>query len=289
MACTVCTAKTELFLCRTHTDEVRGLLTGLVRGPELRNGHHGSGWLTFLIQAATGQTRLGESAGRSTDKGSPMLCNLRASDLLDDVRNMLTTWIRDLCETRGIECEPLMPSEVSMAAWLLAHVDGIALHPAADEFLDELKQRVREIERMINRPEPSLAFGRCPTMLTIGNGTRQCDALLSADREAIEIQCRGCKTTFEVKTLIRQRLDEVAGWLFNAREVLDIMAAISEPVPARTWQHWRREGIVKSRSEWDAEPKYLISDVRDARAGVKDGRRKSRPSTVDIKCIQKCV
>ncbi|PQM45681.1 hypothetical protein C1Y40_04125 [Mycobacterium talmoniae] len=266
MSCTVCDAKTDLFLCRTHVAAVRSMLTGLCVGPELDNGHRGAGWLTWLVQAAHGQTRLGESARRSTDKGSPMLCNTRASGLLATVRNMLSTWIRDLCEMRGVVCELANPSEVAMAAWLLKHVDAIALHPGADEFYDELEQRVKEIDRMINRPKSPVELGRCPTLLTEGYGQRQCTANLVARPADRQIQCPSCKTTYDVEKLIHDRLDEAKDWLFSEREVLDIMDGIGEPIPRRTWRSWRANGKLIDRSETGSEPRYWISDVRELRS-----------------------
>ncbi|MEZ0366790.1 hypothetical protein ACAG26_24255 [Mycobacterium sp. pUA109] len=135
MTCTVCTAKTDLFLCGRCKGELRSTLSGLVRGPAYTNGHYGAGGLAFLLQAAHGQTRLGESARRSTDKGSPMLCNLRASELLANVSNFLSTWIRDICETRGVEIpefrptpgEPDEPTPTKPAPWL----DAAAVYVAA--------------------------------------------------------------------------------------------------------------------------------------------------------------
>ena len=51
------------------------------------------GWIELLEDAALGRTRLGESARRSTEKGSPMLHHPKASQLLDDVHGMLLHWV----------------------------------------------------------------------------------------------------------------------------------------------------------------------------------------------------
>jgi hypothetical protein len=69
------------------------MLTGLAVGQVLPNGQRGAGWLENLEDAAWGRTRLGESARRSSEKGSPMLHNERASDLLENVHDMLLRWV----------------------------------------------------------------------------------------------------------------------------------------------------------------------------------------------------
>jgi hypothetical protein len=69
------------------------MLIGLATGQELPNGHRGASWLEYLQDCANGHTRLGESARRSTEHGSPLLMNERASGLLSDVHSMLLRWV----------------------------------------------------------------------------------------------------------------------------------------------------------------------------------------------------
>lgn len=90
--CTHCTRPSpDAFLCNTCIGRLRQMLTDL------------PGWITTLEEAVHGQTRLGESVRRSTEKTGPMLCNLEASELLDYTRSVLVEWVRDICETRGME------------------------------------------------------------------------------------------------------------------------------------------------------------------------------------------
>lgn len=100
MNCANCDAKTaDTYGCNRCTAELRTMLTGLPR------------WLTHLEEAATGQTRLGESARRSTEKGSPALCRLgpkgdfrdSPGELLERASAVLVEWVRDICETRGVK------------------------------------------------------------------------------------------------------------------------------------------------------------------------------------------
>lgn len=101
--CQHCGAKTQLFLCDSCIESLRELLTGLVVGQELPSGHRAPGWIEYLQDCAWGRTRLGESARRSSDRTSPMPVHLAASELLDAVHATLGTWVRHICEARGIE------------------------------------------------------------------------------------------------------------------------------------------------------------------------------------------
>lgn len=69
------------------------MLRGLAVGQVLPNGQRAAGWIEYLEDACHGKTRLGESARRSSEKGSPMLHNERASELLGNVHNMLLKWV----------------------------------------------------------------------------------------------------------------------------------------------------------------------------------------------------
>lgn len=101
--CTVCSAKSQLWLCNRCQTELRSMLDGLAIGNPLGNGRRSRPWLVCLQDAAEGSTRLGESARRATDQTQPMPFNERASDELGKVEGMLGTWVRHICESRGIE------------------------------------------------------------------------------------------------------------------------------------------------------------------------------------------
>ena len=93
----------DAFLCRSCCDDLRELLTGMAVGTPLRSGRFSRPWLVSLEDAALGHTRLGESQRHGTDKNSPLPFSESASALLSNVTNMLTTWVRHMCETRGVD------------------------------------------------------------------------------------------------------------------------------------------------------------------------------------------
>lgn len=96
--CEACGRKTHTgFLCGPCCDELRDMLTGLAGRTATNNltgySRPAEGWIGALEDAALGRTRLGESARRSTERGSPMLHHPKSSQLLDDIHGMLLHWV----------------------------------------------------------------------------------------------------------------------------------------------------------------------------------------------------
>lgn len=101
--CTHCGGRAQLYLCGSCQTDLRDMLTGLAIGQDLGNGRRSRGFIQALEDAVLGDTRLGESARRSTERNTPLPVNLLASQLLENVHNMLGGWVRHLCESRGTE------------------------------------------------------------------------------------------------------------------------------------------------------------------------------------------
>jgi hypothetical protein len=93
--CKHCHRQSDRYLCEQCMDKAEDMLTGLADGWPIVSAHkeyRSGSYLEFLEDAILGQTRLGESARRSTERGSPMPVNLTASDALDNIHDMLTMW-----------------------------------------------------------------------------------------------------------------------------------------------------------------------------------------------------
>jgi hypothetical protein len=226
--------------------------------------------------------------------------NARASEQVDAARNTLTTWVRHLCETRGVTFMPpnsvgsafvgplqpgwrrlardYRPTNAELCEWLAAHVKAIACDEAAGQCYEEIKTLIESIERLVNRPLRRKWLGQCPEW---NERTRQsCGVSLWAREDAIEIRCQQCGTT--------HNCDRLKLLLFNdlEREKVPwdkiLRANKSQPedrqVPERTLQSWRRTGRLKARGyrrpngrevinrhSGDDVPLYLWPDVRKLR------------------------
>ncbi|KLO25888.1 hypothetical protein ABW16_21485 [Mycolicibacter heraklionensis] len=297
--CLRCEAQAQQFLCRDCTRQTRATLRGLPR------------LLRHLAEAAVGQTRLGDigrhtpyrsrheldgesdlashieplpdgesdlyEARRARERAAlrKLLAaggvNERASTLHSDIVNMLTTWIRDICEARGVDAPSLDAADpAGLCAWLSRHTDAIANHPAADEFCDELNQRVGQTLRIINRPQTHMYCGLCPAELTDNYGTRICNRELMAPRGASEVQCPACKTTHSVDELCERKIETVNDEPFTIEELVDTVLPmiVREYIPSRTLQHWAATGkLVPTGYDNKGNPRFLLSDVRKLREG----------------------
>lgn len=207
--------------------------------------------------------------------------NANASELHDDARNVLSTWIRHLCESRGIQLVdprfigPLRPGEmrgpgntaVGYAKWLHANVSTIANDEAAGECVDELADIRKRIERTVNRPQPRVTLGRCPTW--IEEAQKACGKALSAPADAITIRCRDCGQTHRVARLQLLLVGDQEREKVTMARVRELNRNLPPEyrIPESTMRQWIAKEQLKPRGHTDdGEPLYLWRDVRTLRA-----------------------
>lgn len=308
--CQRCGAKSSLYLCGSHVEELREMLTELPR------------LMTHLEETALGQTRHGSSGrrGQRRDDGpqgdAPLdafrnltraqaaelerrflaigRVNAKASKLLNQVHLTLVRWAQDLCDSRGVVYvapvvlppdfhgelptgafrSPYTGEADRIALWLSQHVSAIAAAAGAGMCFAEFQRCVTEILKTINPPLPPRFCGPCPSPAK-DDDRKRCSTALMAKREAVEVRCPQCKSSHNVEYLLSRLLADVDHWRFTRAEVLLIMTALEEPLPDRTFRHWRATGRIKPRgyrrpdgrltltrhSDAD-EPVYRLADVR---------------------------
>lgn len=266
-ACTQCGAQAQLFGCTRCQNELRAWLNGLAYGTAVNfsTGETRScpGYLERLQEAMHGQTRLGESARRSTDKGSPALCKLgpkgsfRGSpgQLMVYTHSVLVEWTRDICETRGVPT-PREPATRALALWLAHNVSAIASDQGFAVCYREVKQIVRDIERAINRPNPPVLLGPCPTMIA---HHRACAVRLSAPRGAATVKCQACGYEHDVETVIEKSLESERAADYTAT-VPELAVLLRRPV--RTIYDWVNFGKLKPANSI-GPARYRLADARE--------------------------
>jgi hypothetical protein len=262
--CQRCGAKSTLFLCNNHTDELRDMLNELPR------------LASHLAEAATGQTRLGEPARRTRSDEQPMRINLRASDLLDDVNRILVRWVQDMCDSHGVTYKAPDDGDgdtAKLAIWLGHNVNAIAAGDDAGMCMDEISGAVHRILTTINRPIPPRFCGPCPSEHP-DDASRRCNHQLTARGDAIEVTCPQCANTHNTDDLWQRMLNEVGPMRFTVEEIHAMMARFGEPLSDRTFRHWRKIGKIKPsgyrRHDGKTSAMYRLSDVINAkyRTGV---------------------
>ncbi|SRX93577.1 hypothetical protein MSP7336_01816 [Mycobacterium shimoidei] len=306
--CHSCGGRAEVVLCGRCQGKIHGILREL------------PWWLDRLTETAVGQARLDTAARRTTrepmtlhgddslashiepypDDNEEDLYEARrarqaaalrhalatggvhpsAAELLEKVTNMLSMWIRDICETRGVE-PPALRYPKLMAVWLAERINTVAGMEGADEFLQELSERFRAIRRIVNRPVPLVPYGPCPAK----SGGKRCAAPLRAVSGASTVVCERCKAEHDTADIVDRYLSGRDDQHFTREEILIVMAMRGEPISARTFRSWctprklpdgttqpprlrprgyrrpdGRRGI--ARHSDDDEPVYLLGDVR---------------------------
>lgn len=293
--CQSCTAEATLFICPRCIDEFRAALLSLARGPEVA-GRLTAGLLDALNDVVTRQTCLGGSAGHrkrgdelpdlfephaadSTAEKVKLTRQGQASDLLQEARNKLTTTVRDVLETRGVEVRrafkvvdremmgPLLPgwrrapgdwrpTLPEIANWLAVHVHSLACDESAGIWKREADGLVKKIEKVVDRPPAPRFCGQCDTKID----RKICGLMLYARRDAIEVTCPNpvCRTTHNIDALYNRWRNAIDYQIVSRDELIGnqraanpelhntgIMGALDEEVRWQTFNRWIRDGHLR--------------------------------------------
>lgn len=256
--CQVCDATTQTYLCNRCTGELRRLLKGLAG-----NSRH-PGLLTNLDETASGQTRLGELGRHSRSAEVPLRFNTRASDLLTYANSILVEWMRDLCETRGVDV-PVLRSTVDVARWLATNVTAIACDQGAGLCFKEIKELTADIEKMIDRPAGRKFCGPCPSVVDAHG--KHCSTALLAARTANEVECPVCNTVHNVEEVMSRLMHDLDDWNFTHQELFGVvLPALNERVARSTFFKWVSAGRLHVTGIRDNQSTYRLGDVRRLRA-----------------------
>jgi hypothetical protein len=216
--------------------------------------------------------------------------NAHASDLFDDVQNMLGSWVRDVCERRGLYwiddptfIGPLRSNEMrfaprtasAMAIWLRDAVSALASAECAEESFRDIQNAAGRMERAVNKPPEPKTCGPCPTPgehtkdgFKLADVREKCGTRLEARATATEVRCPVCKQTHSVDALTDRLLMDMHYMSFTIRELLDVvLPRADEHIPRRTLYDWAAKGKLKATGESvDGTPKYMLADVRVLRS-----------------------
>lgn len=181
--------------------------------------------------------------------------NVRAADLLDEIRNSMTTWVRHVAETRGIAfvrpgfIGPLLAGHVRMSAgtpalsaFLTMHVHTIACDEAAGECLADFTDHVGKIEKVINPPVPMRYLGPCRTF---DEHTRKsCGTQLQCREGVLEVTCPKCRHTYNANHLQSLTENDLERERMTVDEILQYNKRLPEEyqINERTLRRWRKPG-----------------------------------------------
>lgn len=221
------------------------------------------------------RTRSGQRVGsRPAEAGLPF--NAGAAEVRDDLRNVLSTWVRELWETHGPRREiptsktapdgsPVVVAELDpldlddtlpdMAAWLRRHPSWVEYHPAGGELVDEITDAVERARRAVDLPPVRLYCGPCP----------DCGDDLYARPDRVTVGCRECESQHDVESLRAALLDAARAQLATAAEVARALPRLlGRDLSANTVRTWARAGKLTRRAPDErGRPRYLVGEVID--------------------------
>ncbi|HEY9371515.1 hypothetical protein [Streptomyces sp.] len=211
-------------LCNHHVWEVEQALAEL---PAL---------VDELSTTLTKQAKMG--GGKREDKPTkgkvhPLPYDVRASEVLEQIRIVLMGWVMDLRDGSpapiGPACEDCahgsctsirwhaLPADTlqSMSAWLLKRLDEIARHSAADDIWSEITDATAQGWIAVDRAATKTRFvvGPCPELSPTDGAACRGEVwayIPSAEDQRARMACGECGTTWETHQ-----------WLRAGRRILD--------------------------------------------------------------------
>lgn len=307
--CRRCSRQCQMFICATCTDNLRRQLRELPwwldrlaetalgqvklsdggRRVRRRDVLHGDDPLASHIEplrncrCEEGECRCSVKAARKRRERDALAhilaagrVNARASDELDRIRNTLSTWIRDIAESRETTV-PTLNTTSAMALWLAKHASAIAGQESAAECCDDIARASKAIERIVNRPLPPKFIGPCPgeapeevliKRRDEGDLVTRCNHELTAPQDAKSVTCPRCEAAHDIEEVLAKNYEESNDALVTVRELVDwVLPRMKKPVPQRTLENWIERGWVEQRGQNASGAQMVrLGDVLDTRA-----------------------
>lgn len=171
-----------------------------------------------LTTTLTRQSVMGSQNGKSRSATRPVPFDVRASQVLDQIRVVLVGWTMVLVEDH--KQEPPPDTLRALGRWLLSRMDMIATHSAADDMHREITDATAAGWRAVDRAAEKVFVGVC-----------ECGEWLYARLGSQLVQCRGCEQHYDVaesRDRLWQALDgqlmtiaEIVSWGVQLRWVED--------------------------------------------------------------------
>jgi hypothetical protein len=221
-----------------------------------------------------------ESGSRSTEP--PLPFDIKAGELLDELRNKLTCLVR-LCWEEGVRHQSPdrgLPTSVDtpatigdMSTWLLWRVDGMAWVEWSGEIVRQFKALDRRIYHYLKPREPKVFLGVCEQILTLETRVVKCGGFIYAARGEQWGKCdrADCCALYDTETQ-RSTLETILdSRLYTAADIaklstylgLDLGTKGRETV-RRKVHYWARHGRIVSivKEPETGNPMYRYGEVK---------------------------
>lgn len=242
-----------------------------------------TGIVNDLEISYTRQVRLGSRVGaRSVD--TPVPYNAKAGVLLEQLRNSLSTWVRDVLEDNiqlaGPTCRACAhPSCAAtrrrqgpgdglpaMAQWLLVRINVLRHHRQVVDLAQDISDVLEKARLLVDRPADRWYAGPC-----------DCGYELWVEANASGVRCEACDTVHVVEKRREWLLAEAKDRLATASVIAAALTTFgAECTPDRIWKWAQRGRLLSHGRDGQGRPLYRVGDVDELLAT--QTRRRERAS-----------
>lgn len=231
--------------------------------------------------------RVASDGERSGGKGKvrPLPYRPEVGPLLDRARNSVTTWTRDVLESRGLRSTDRMPvvlgppcgsncehpscrairsagrfivpsSTAGMCDWLARRTDSIRLGPQAGAIATSVARLTGDLLAVTDLPPSPIYLGPCdscqrPMYVARGERVHLCTT-------------RACDHTYNVERRIAHLLKESRNVVATASTIATALTSLDAPVTEDRIAKWRERGrLAVIKTDPRGRPMHRVGDVLD--------------------------
>lgn len=179
----------------------------------------------------------------------------RAADAQRELRTYLVAWTR-LCDEEEVRHRAPtsdLPEDTlpSMARYLRWRVDGLAMHPAGDDAVDEITRAVHTCLRLIDRHPEREFIGPC-----------NCGRDLYRRPGQAQVECRWCHWVVTASEMLTWMSDQMEGRLVTVREGVGLLGRFGLPVASETVKSWVKRGhLAQAGDNLEGRHLYQLNEM----------------------------
>jgi hypothetical protein len=213
--------------------------------------------ISVTRQKGVDYRQAGGGSGPKKPSERPSPVQWGAAEARAELRSILVLWTR-LCAEENVRNSspyPGLPDDdlAAISRWLMWRVDGLTLHEAGADAVDEITSAVAHCHRVIDRPADQEFAGPC-----------ECGRDLYRKPKAPEVKCRQCEKVYKVDELAEWMRAQMVGKLVTIREGSLLLGKLGLSTPIRTLQHWgEQKWILAHGSSPKGGNLYLFDDLID--------------------------
>jgi hypothetical protein len=257
----VCAAETQDFLCSKHRTELVMWLWDIGGISLGDSGEYCDSLLydldvTIYRDDKIGGNRIGFVTSSSD---TSLMFNERASDAKRDLKRATDLWAYRFAEENPhLLFAPATTEDA--ARWMASFPNLLAGHHQAVAMHADIRERVREARRSIDRPADKVYVGVCGGFNE--HTGKVCEERLFAIEGHIEVECRECETTFCVGDRQRDLLLRLRAQVVTVREAEKALKPFfGRQANIKTLRTWINRGVLTNRASTGGTPKVLVADV----------------------------